>query len=258
MNSLSDALQAYTRNIMVYPDEASCPQCKRFLIDENPGAVEKLLNAGYPDKRIKSARCRCEEKKLAAHAELWDGANLPYRGSAGSPATFEGFRLIEGVAKALAAAMAFCSDDSPTILVLVGGPGTGKTHLLSAIGRKHLEANISTRYEYTPDLLTSMRATFDAAEVNTMAGVLRAPHLAKVLLLDDVGQGRPSPWVQEQITALVDQRYRTGRRLVVATNLGQNDMADQMGARLASRLWDNASGIVETVYLTAKDYRGAT
>ena len=80
-------------------------------------------------------------------------------------------------------------------------------------------------------------------------------HNARILLLDDVGQGNASEWVREKITALVDRRYRNVGGLVITTNLTKDEMAAHMGFRLASRLWDRQGGSVKLVHLTCGDYR---
>ena len=141
------------------------------------------------------------------------------------------------------------------ILVLVGVPGGGKTHLLEAVGRHFLELGRSVRYDFVPDLLDELRETYGDGVDTTATAVLAQRHLVGVLLLDDIGLGNPTDWTREKITALIDQRYRSGGGLVVATNLTRGEMEEHGGTRLASRLWDRQDEVARVVYLTCSDYR---
>ena len=75
-----------------------------------------------------------------------------------------------------------------------------------------------------------------------------------LLILDDLGQGNTSEWVQEKLTALVDYRYRNNGWLVIAHNLNKDQLEEKLGFRLASRLWDT-QGQVKRVLIDAPDYR---
>ena len=61
--------------------------------------------------------------------------------------------------------------------------------------------------------------------------------------------------MREQITALVDERWRNNRMLVVGTNESHDSIEDKLGSRLASRLFDSSSGKAKVVYLVTEDYR---
>ena len=78
---------------------------------------------------------------------------------------------------------------------------------------------------------------------------------APVLLLDDLGAEKTTEWAAEKLTALVAERYRTGGRLVVATNLDFDQMAEKVGNRIADRLFDDRTGKVLSVTLTTSSYR---
>ena len=78
---------------------------------------------------------------------------------------------------------------------------------------------------------------------------------ADLLLLDDIGAEKPSEWVEQELFNLIEDRYRNNRLLVVATNEVEPTIRAKLGDRIASRLFDNETGTVKQVYLTATDYR---
>ena len=79
--------------------------------------------------------------------------------------------------------------------------------------------------------------------------------MAGTLLLDDLGLEKTSDWTSETLTRLVDNRYRTGRRLAVATNRTLEEFKRRGDFRLGDRLYDIGSGLVMPVAITALSYR---
>ena len=64
--------------------------------------------------------------------------------------------------------------------------------------------------------------------------------------------------MSEQLGALIDERYRNKRLLVIGTNELYQSITESLGGRLASRIFDDATGVVKQVYLNAPDYRRQT
>ncbi|MDO8751708.1 MAG: hypothetical protein Q7K03_11310 [Dehalococcoidia bacterium] len=71
----------------------------------------------------------------------------------------------------------------------------------------------------------------------------------RLLVLDDLGHQRETPWRLEIVDRIVDARYISGRWTVVTTNLP----GDQLPPRIASRLRDRSTGFVAAI--EAGDYR---
>jgi DNA replication protein DnaC len=118
-----------------------------------------------------------------------------------------------------------------------------------------LEAGYLVRYEYVPVMLDNLRATYDADAEVKFADRWAMYARAQVLLLDDLGAEKASEWAIEKLTALVSERYRTRGMLVVATNLTFDQAAESLSYRLADRLWDERTGKVCSVTITADSYR---
>ncbi|MAH48463.1 hypothetical protein CMI37_21740 [Candidatus Pacearchaeota archaeon] len=253
MNPFSKTLRSFMHRMTVLPNDAQCETCGYFDITDE--RVVAIIRESGQDPL--AARCRCPEVKAAADSvdrRRWNAANLPHRAIKSTPRTFQGFQARDGAEAAVKAAQAFVSLEGPAILVLIGAWGTGKTHLAEAVAREWLHRGRTCRYDYVPDLLDELRSTFNSDGDDTVHGLMNMRHAASLLILDDLGVVAATPFAQEKLTALVDQRYRQGTRLLVTTNLSSEQMAENVGERIASRLWDRDE-VVDTVYLNCSDYR---
>jgi DNA replication protein DnaC len=76
---------------------------------------------------------------------------------------------------------------------------------------------------------------------------------ANLLVLDDLGAEKPTPWVQERIFVIVNHRYREALPTIFTSNIGPKDLAAQLGERTASRI----VAMTEGIELEGDDYREA-
>ena len=251
--SMGQALKDLYSRQVVLPSGTQCTDCGYWNIDD-PQTATIVREAG---RKLSEAACRCpgiREQAAREDSERWMLANLPHQHPDDITRTFSRFRKREGTEDAIRAAQEISVKQGPRILFLLGDAGTGKTHLAEAIGREWLHAGGTCRYDFVPDLLAELRSTYDDNSSSTVSEKMNWRNTRGLLILDDIGQGNPSEWVQEKLTALVDHRYRNGGFMVVTSNLTYDQMQQSMGFRLASRLWDR-SDMVRTVHLLCNDYR---
>jgi DNA replication protein DnaC len=127
--------------------------------------------------------------------------------------------------------------DSGRGLWLYGSSGTGKTTLAMLVSRTALEAGRSVAIYSLPKLLARIRRTFDAQTgEQSYADLFERLATVDLLHIDDLGAENRTEWVLEQLYALVNERYESERSLVVTTNLEEQELEDQIGARVVSRL----------------------
>jgi DNA replication protein DnaC len=121
-------------------------------------------------------------------------------------------------------------------LWLFGDVGTGKTTLAMLVSRAALEAQRSVAIYSLPRLLAEIRTTFDPDGDRSYTELLDRLAAVDLLHIDDVGAERTSPWVLEQLYAMINARYEEQRSIVITTNLERDALGEQIGERTVSRL----------------------
>jgi DNA replication protein DnaC len=117
-----------------------------------------------------------------------------------------------------------------------GSVGTGKTTLAMLVSKSALDAGRSVAIYSLPRLLAEIRTTFDDASDRSYTGLLDRLAAVDLLHIDDVGAEKTSPWVLEQLYAIVNARYEQERSIVITTNLERDPLAEQITERTVSRL----------------------
>jgi len=121
-------------------------------------------------------------------------------------------------------------------LWLQGDVGTGKTTLAMLASRSALDAGRSVAIYSVPRLLSEIRATYDADSEGSYVDFLDRLARVDLLHLDDLGAERSSPWVLEQLYAIVNARYEDERAVLITTNLSLEHLTEQITDRTVSRL----------------------
>lgn len=124
------------------------------------------------------------------------------------------------------------------ILLLTGDVGTGKSHILQAMGWALLDEGHTVRYVPVPLWMDELKATFDESSEATFEQVYAPLKESEVLLLDDLGAENSTVWTREQLFKVINYRYENGLRMVLTTNLDYTTMGAQLGPRLTDRLYD--------------------
>ena len=148
----------------------------------------------------------------------------------------------------------FPTKDRPGLL-LIGEPGTGKTHLAVAAMRALLDKGHECLFFDYQNLLNKIRSGYDAASGAADREAYRAVLDVEVLLLDDLGAHRVTDWVEDTVTAIITHRCNEKKPLIATTNLTDEErgkefamlggdkktirertLAEMIGTRARSRL----------------------
>ncbi len=125
-------------------------------------------------------------------------------------------------------------------LFLWGGYGCGKTHLAAAIANTAVARNIPTLFLTVPDLLDSLRFTFDSEETSFEERFDEIRNIP-LLVLDDFGTQNMTSWALEKLFQIINYRYINQLPLVVTSN----QSVELIEGRLRSRFLDDAFGIAD-------------
>jgi DNA replication protein DnaC len=128
-------------------------------------------------------------------------------------------------------------------LWLWGDTGTGKTALAMLLSKLTLEAGHSVAIYSLPKLLARIRSTYERdLGGDSYTAFFERLTSVELLHIDDLGAEKRSDWVLEQLYAIVNERYEAKRSIIVTTNLGEEDLAEQIGPRTVSRLLEMCTG----------------
>ena len=164
---------------------------------------------------------------------------------------------------------------SETGLLLMGSCGVGKTHLAVATLRQLMERGHGARFYDYRELLKELQASYDPNHPVSEMSVLEPVLECEILLIDDLGASKPSPWALETIGHILNKRYNEKRVTLLTTNYldtaeaqappsllrmpsGQavapareETLTDRLGQRVRSRLYE----MCRTVEIASPDYR---
>lgn len=105
-------------------------------------------------------------------------------------------------------------------LLLYGDVGTGKSYGAACIANSLIEQSIPVCMTNLSTVLNSMGG-FQSEEKNAyISDLMRYP----LLILDDFGMERQTDYVLEQVFNIIDARYRSGKPLVITTNLSLTEL----------------------------------
>lgn len=119
-------------------------------------------------------------------------------------------------------------------LWFMGPNGTGKTTLAMLVTKAALKSGRTAARYTLPDLLRTIRQTFETGSHVDLFGQLTAVDL---LHIDDIGAEQSTPWVLEELYSIVNARYEEQRSMVITTNILDRDLlCEQITERTVSRL----------------------
>ena len=123
-------------------------------------------------------------------------------------------------------------------LLLTGGVGSGKTHLAVGVGVLAMGLGYTAYATVFADLLLELRASWQPGSRLNEAHILEMLADVDLLILDDLGVERDTPWASERLAHLVNLRYAQQRSILVTSNLTPAQLEQRLDPRVFSRLMD--------------------
>ena len=137
-------------------------------------------------------------------------------------------------------------------LSLHGPYGVGKTHLAVATAAEREDRGDEVFFATVADLLDYLRATFAPDSPVTHDDLLDRIRTADVLVLDDMGAERSTPFAEDKLFQIMGYRYEERLPTIITTSHQVESIAATR-PRIASRLQDPL--VVTELPIEAPDYR---
>lgn len=129
-----------------------------------------------------------------------------------------------------------------TGLIFLGGPGTGKSHLASAIIQEIMPEYLGL-YVTVSDCIRAVRETWNRDAERSERQVLNQFIYADLLVLDEVGKQYGSEGEQNILFDVIDGRYREQMPTILMGNIKGGEISRFLGERLADRLRETNTAI---------------
>src|SRR5215212_2926300 len=201
---------------------------------------------------------QCQCKKSARPDVLLQQARIPNRFL---HCAMDNFELIQpSLHRALMNTKKFV-EEYPVVdvgLLYLGRCGVGKTHLAVAALKEIIKKGIAGMFYDFRDLLKEIQDSYNPNTHTSELKILAPIFDADVLVLDELGASKPTEWVQETITHIINKRYNdkkvtifTSNYLDVKVNPYDEALTERVGERLRSRLHE----MCKVISITGDDYR---
>lgn len=136
-------------------------------------------------------------------------------------------------------------------LLFYGDVGTGKTHIACCIGNALMEKLVSV---FATSFVKILQKSKGFKSTDDEDAYIAKMNSARLLILDDLGAERGTDYALEIVYNIIDTRYRSGKPMIVTTNLTMNEMQEENDIRLC-RIYDRIFEVCFPVEFRGKSLR---
>jgi DNA replication protein DnaC len=228
------------------------------LVDSKLEPCPQCGGTGWELVEGKGVRpCPC--KKTARVDLLLTQAKIPTRFK---DCTFENYdAYCPSLTRALMSARRFV-EEYPNVdvgMLFLGSCGVGKTHIAVATLKALIAKGISGMFYDFRDLLKEIQDSYNPNTHTSELKILAPVFETEVLVLDELGASKPTEWVQETMTHVINKRYLDKKVTIFTSNymdmtIGSaydETLTERVGVRLRSRLKE----MCRQILIEGEDYR---
>ncbi len=144
-------------------------------------------------------------------------------------------------------------------LLYLGTCGVGKTHLAVSALKALIRKGIGGMFYDFRDLLKEIQDSYNPNTHTSELKILAPIFETEVLVLDELGASKPTEWVQDTMTHIINKRYNEKKVTLFTSNyqdipIGSaygETLTDRIGVRLRSRLHE----MCRLLSIEGDDYR---
>ncbi len=207
------------------PTPSGCPECAEATRRERDRAEQEANFARIAAERL--------ERRLgsAMIPKRFQGKNFDdYRAT--TPGQRKNLKACQQYAEQFRK-----NQEAGRCLLLLGKPGTGKTHLANAIaGHIIVNCGATAVYRTVAGILQHVKGSYDSRSEYTEAEAFSSLIEPSLLIIDEVGATKPTEFEQATLFNIINGRYEDQRPTVVVSNLMPEELPAVLGERCVDRL----------------------
>lgn len=142
--------------------------------------------------------------------------------------------------------MAAVKNERFVTLIMLGGVGTGKTHLACGVIRE-----FGGLYRLAPGIVEEIRRAKSFTAKETEAEILDRYGKTKLLVIDEIGRGAAGADEQYMLYQVINERYNRKKPTVLISNQTKKEFLSYIGLAAADRLTESA----KTIEFNGESYR---
>ena len=227
-----------------------------------------------PEEQRRVAPCEC--RSVARSERLLELARIPRRYRHCEISNFE---VLSGpyepaMARARLMAGKFVEEyplESNQGLLLLGPVGVGKTHLAVGVAKELMRSKgVPCLFWDYRELLKEIQNSYGSSVEATEMDVLRPVFEIELLILDELGAIKPTEWVWNTVSLILNTRYNDNRTTIITTNFedqpaaGANGAvssiraatrAETLGDRIGERMRSRLHEMCRVIKMEGEDFR---
>ena len=216
------------------PEVENCPVC------DGLGWVSRELPLDHPDfGKLTPCVCRAEElknerfRRLQRYGQLEPFAQITFESLESEAARTTAAERRGPHADALTGAREYAADPDGW-LVLHGPSGSGKTHIAAAVANDVIRRGVPALLVSVPDFLDYLRGAYAPNAETPFDSLFEQVKDAPLLILDDLGAQSATPWAQEKLFQVLNQRFIERRPTVITLSKPLLEIEPQLLSRLTA------------------------